>query len=67
MFVYHRHVSEAIASVEFDPQQARVDGPLFMTAVCWKPNSRYLLAANCTGLIRIMKLGPGNNTWRGWS
>jgi hypothetical protein len=71
VFVYHRQVSDSIAQVEFDPQarpgQGSLDGPPFMTAVCWKPDSRYLLAANCTGLIHIMQLGPGKNSRGVWS
>eukprot|EP00884_Botryococcus_braunii_P004044 jgi/Botrbrau1/13640/Bobra.0373s0014.1 len=71
VFVYQRHVSDSIAQLEFDPLarsgQDALAGPPFMTAVCWKPNSRYLLAANCAGLIHIMQLGSGKKNGRDWS
>jgi hypothetical protein len=58
VFVYHREMSTPIAQRLFSeqPMVPGAENAQFISAVCWKPNSHKLLAANSQGTIQIMEL-----------
>ncbi len=58
VFVYYRAMSKAIAKRHFGAVAgaAAAEGGQFISAVCWKPRSRTLLAATSLGAVKVMQL-----------
>ncbi len=70
MFVYYKAMSRPIAQQDFaaapvgaSPAQAaaaaasaQAEGAHFISAVCWKPHTNTLLAANSSGVVKICSL-----------
>ena len=70
MYVYYKAMSRPIAQQDFatppvgaTPAQAaaaataaQAEGAHFISAVCWKPHTNTLLAANSSGVVKICSL-----------
>ncbi|KAK9844035.1 hypothetical protein WJX81_002531 [Elliptochloris bilobata] len=57
VFVYYRAMSKPVARRHFGaPAAGGAEGGLFISAVCWKPRSRTLLAATSLGVVKVMQL-----------
>jgi E3 ubiquitin-protein ligase RFWD2 len=63
LFVYYRGFSKELMSFQFDSvrsileRNGQADSSTdFVSAVCWRPNSKVVLAANSRGTIRILEL-----------
>lgn len=57
VFVYYRAMSKPVAKRHFGaPAGGGGEGGQFISAVCWKPRSRTLLAATSLGVVKVMQL-----------
>lgn len=63
VFVYFKALGAPVARRVFDAPAPGPDaGPAlppdsqFISSVCWQPNSRMLVAANCMGFIKVLRL-----------
>lgn len=56
--VYYRAMSKPIAKRHFGAAAggAPAEAGQFISAVCWKPRSRMLLAATSLGVVKVMQL-----------
>lgn len=56
--VYYRAMSKPIAKRHFGAVAggAPAEAGQFISAVCWKPRSRMLLAATSLGVVKVMQL-----------